>query len=64
LPGLVPARLLAAIDAEERTLTPDDVAHAREVAITNSLGVTVVSDVEGRALPASSICAEFDAIYR
>jgi branched-subunit amino acid aminotransferase/4-amino-4-deoxychorismate lyase len=58
LPGLVPARLLAAIDAEERTLTPDDVAHAREVAITTSLAV------EGRALPASSICAEFDAIYR
>ncbi len=64
LPGLARARLLAAIGAEERALTPDDIANAREAVITNSLGTTVVSHIEGRVLPASSICAEFTAIYR
>ncbi len=64
LPGLARARLLAAIDAEEWTLTPDDIANAHEVVITNSLGATVASHVEGRALPASSICPELAALFR
>jgi branched-chain amino acid aminotransferase len=64
LPGLARARLLKAISAQERTLTADDIADAREIVITNSLGVTVISHLEGRALPPPSISAELDAIYR
>lgn len=64
LPGLARARLLAAIDAEERTLAPHDIANAREVVITNSLGATIASHVEGRALTASSICPELAALFR
>jgi branched-chain amino acid aminotransferase len=64
LPGLARARLLAAIGAEERTLTAADLAGAREVVITNSLGITAVSHLEGRALAAPTISAEIDAIYR
>jgi branched-subunit amino acid aminotransferase/4-amino-4-deoxychorismate lyase len=63
LPGLARARLLKAAGAQERTLTAADIAGAREVVITNSLGITPVSHLEGRALAAPSILAEIDAIY-
>jgi branched-chain amino acid aminotransferase/4-amino-4-deoxychorismate lyase len=64
LPGLARARLLTAIGAQKRSLTADDLANAREAVITNSLCVTVVSHLEGRALAAPSIAAELEAIYR
>jgi branched-chain amino acid aminotransferase len=64
LPGLARARVLTAIGAQERTLTADDLAGAREVIITNSLGITAVSHLEGRALGPPTISAECDALYR
>jgi branched-chain amino acid aminotransferase/4-amino-4-deoxychorismate lyase len=64
LPGLARARLLPRIDAQERTLSTRDLATAREAVITNSLGATVVTHVEGRALAAPSIGADLTAIYR
>jgi branched-chain amino acid aminotransferase len=63
LPGLARARVLDVTGAEERRLTEDDIAQAREVIITNSLGITAVSHLEGRALPCAPISAELDAIY-
>jgi branched-subunit amino acid aminotransferase/4-amino-4-deoxychorismate lyase len=63
LPGLARARLLAATGAQERTLSPLDLAMAREAVITNSLGATAVTHLEGRTLAAPSIGAELAAIY-
>lgn len=64
LPGLARRRVLAAIGAEERTLTAADITNAHEAIITNSLGITAVSHLEGRTLKAPSISAELGAIYR
>jgi branched-subunit amino acid aminotransferase/4-amino-4-deoxychorismate lyase len=63
LPGLARARILKATGAEERALTAGDIAQAREVIITNSLGITPASHLEGRALPRAPNSAELDAIY-
>jgi branched-subunit amino acid aminotransferase/4-amino-4-deoxychorismate lyase len=63
LPGLARARVLNVTGAAERTLTAGDIAHAREVIVTNSLGITRVSHFEGRALPGAPISTELDAIY-
>jgi branched-subunit amino acid aminotransferase/4-amino-4-deoxychorismate lyase len=64
LPGLARKRLLAALGAEERTLTAKELADAQEAIVTNSLGITVVSHIEGRRLETLSIPAELEAIYR
>jgi branched-subunit amino acid aminotransferase/4-amino-4-deoxychorismate lyase len=64
LPGLARARVIAAIGAAERPLTPGDLAGARELIVTNSLGITPVTHLEGHALPPPSIDAELAAIYR
>jgi branched-chain amino acid aminotransferase len=63
LPGLARGRLLKAINAQERTLTPGDISAARELIITNSLGITPVSHLEGRALPATPTGSDLTAIY-
>jgi branched-chain amino acid aminotransferase len=63
LPGLARKRVLAALHAEERTLSHDDLVGAREAIITNSLAITAVSHLEGRPLPAPSILPDLDAIY-
>jgi len=63
LPGLARGRLLNAIDAQERRLSPGDVCAAREIIITNSLGITLVSHLEGRALPVCSMASDMTAIY-
>jgi branched-chain amino acid aminotransferase len=63
LQGLARARLLARIDARERTLSTEDLANAREAVITNSLGATAVTHLEGHALAAPSISAELAALY-
>jgi branched-chain amino acid aminotransferase len=63
LPGLARACLLARIGAQERTLSASDLANAREAVITNSLVVTAVTHLDGRALDAPSIDAELAAIY-
>ena len=64
LPGLARARLLAATGARERTLSLQDLATGCEAVITNSLGTTVVTHIDGRALAAASIATEMAAIYR
>jgi branched-chain amino acid aminotransferase len=64
LPGLARARVLARINAKEQTLTPGELADAREAVITNSLGTTAVSHLEGRELSPPSIAAELAAMYR
>jgi branched-chain amino acid aminotransferase len=64
LPGLARARLLARIGAQERTLSVRDLQNTHEAIITNSLGVTAVAHLEGRALDALSIGAELAAIHR
>jgi branched-chain amino acid aminotransferase len=64
LPGLARSRLLARIGAQERTLPTRDLANAREAVITNSLGATAVTHLEGRALAAPSISDDLAAIYR
>jgi branched-subunit amino acid aminotransferase/4-amino-4-deoxychorismate lyase len=64
LPGLARARVLAALGAEERTLTAEEIAGAREALITNSLGITVVSQIEDRPLATPPISTELAAIYR
>jgi branched-chain amino acid aminotransferase len=63
LPGLARSRLLARIGAQERTLSTQDLVNGREAVITNSLGATVVTHIEGRALAAPSIGDELAAIY-
>lgn len=49
LPGIMRAEVLRA-GAEERSLLPGDMAGAREVFITTSLGIRSVDEVEGRPL--------------
>jgi branched-chain amino acid aminotransferase len=63
LPGLARARIMAALGAQELTLTVADLHGARELIITNSLGITPVSHLEGHALLPPSIGAELAAIY-
>ena len=58
LPGIARARVLAAMDGGEQSLTPEDLARAEEVFLTNSLGVRSVVDLDGCALPEGPIAAQ------
>jgi branched-chain amino acid aminotransferase len=64
LPGLARGRLAARIGAQERTLSLLELAQAHEAVITNSLGATVVTHIEGPELTPCSIGGELAAIYR
>lgn len=51
LAGITRGRLLAQLDGVPESLTPDDLAAAGEIFLTNSFGIRPVIALDGRALP-------------
>ncbi|UTW51818.1 aminotransferase class IV [bacterium SCSIO 12827] len=50
LPGVTRGRVLAALGGAEQSLTPEDLARADEIFLTNSFGVRPVGVLDGRLL--------------
>jgi len=50
LPGVTRGRVLAALGGAEESLTPEDLARASEIFLTNSFGVRPVGVLDGRML--------------
>lgn len=62
LPGVMRADILARLGAEERALTPADLAAAEEIFLTSSLGIRPVIDLDGRPLAAGPAAARAAAV--
>lgn len=64
LPGLARARLLGALDSEQTELTESNLARADAALVSNSLGCTNLSTLEGRALVRAMPHLAVDQMYR
>ena len=62
LPGVTRGRVLAALDGVEDGISPDALAGAEEIFLTNSFGIRSVIALDGRPLPEGPMAAKARAI--
>ena len=63
LPGLARAKIIPLIGVQERTLPEHDIERAEAAFISNSLGCTAITSIEGRTLRGSALSTPVLSIY-